>query len=1013
MPVRITDYISTTDPSDTYATHDAALGKGGFRTVNNTTERDAIPAARRTIGMWVNVLGDKVYELTSGGWSGVQISSTGTGTTTINNIYTGIQSDLQYYYGSTQSGFQPGTGDDFFNNPNYIDDDPFSLNDGNGNLVIQSPGRYNIAFQGSIKGTYAGEFITLEKNGSPVTQTFVQDLAGTDLGSNFSLKYNGSFNTSDTIRLTKSGSGIYNNVSVSLDQVPDFLTFIGSGNNSSGQPVEVKYNGSTLTSQVSSIDFVGSGVSVTSNGNAVEVSITGGGGSQTDTNTNIANAQLTFNANRTHNFNNYDLTFENSNSAHNSSVLFLPSGTKGFGGDANSQFIGDVLAGSASVLTQQFPTQKISLISPSIDVVPSPASNNAPVVKFYDGGDNTNFVGLKSADTLGSSIIFTLPIEDGASGTVLTTDGFGNLSFIPVSVTGLAPQNFANTSLTFGGNRVHNLNGYNLTIQNNVQEDNSSILFLPSGTKGFGIDGENQVIGDILTASASIFISQSPSELVNITAPVLNIRPSLSQTNPSIVRLHDGQNNGTYVELKTVSDLPASVSFTLPTQDGSDGYALVTDGAGNLSFAEVSGGGGSVNVTHEFTHISRDLGLIPMSTDSSSGNAASNTTKLNNYFSSLDSDVRNRSLFIDGEAYGFSQKISIPRKSGFAIYCGGNTDLRGDSEYDAGTLSNAGGPVSRLVRVGNSTDPIIEDNSFGLNVVGTLVLEGYYNADRATKISYLQNASNVRPSVGFLSYGNVSAGLASGKQNIQGLTVIGCDVGLQFGKEFYENGTGTPLTNADNAVISSYNSLYNKVGIKYRSGNSVCNNIQFFYALANNSSIVVGDAGDSASTYAGVRNKIDNMHVEGVLSDAYTKVLTINSATRNTGLINIGAMSLDSGLTNAQLLNMPTNKYIPAHININNVNWEYSGTLTFTRSIIGVGTCLSLSHFYLLDDGMFQMHGNQFGIANLLLNNCKFATGKVPTDIVSAANSSGARNIRWYGCYDHFGTLIPDGVIVV
>ena len=40
---------------DTYATHDAEYGKGGFRSVDTNAKRDAIPAARKVKGMVVRV----------------------------------------------------------------------------------------------------------------------------------------------------------------------------------------------------------------------------------------------------------------------------------------------------------------------------------------------------------------------------------------------------------------------------------------------------------------------------------------------------------------------------------------------------------------------------------------------------------------------------------------------------------------------------------------------------------------------------------------------------------------------------------------------------------------------------------------------------------------------------------------------------------------------------------------------------------------------------------------------
>ena len=60
-------FIAPNDSADTYATHDEQYGRGGFRSVATTTERDAIPADRRKLGMEVKVLADgKKYELVGG-----------------------------------------------------------------------------------------------------------------------------------------------------------------------------------------------------------------------------------------------------------------------------------------------------------------------------------------------------------------------------------------------------------------------------------------------------------------------------------------------------------------------------------------------------------------------------------------------------------------------------------------------------------------------------------------------------------------------------------------------------------------------------------------------------------------------------------------------------------------------------------------------------------------------------------------------------------------------------------
>lgn len=44
------------DTTDAHATHEAKWGKGGYRSVQSTAERDGIPALRREAGMLVWVI---------------------------------------------------------------------------------------------------------------------------------------------------------------------------------------------------------------------------------------------------------------------------------------------------------------------------------------------------------------------------------------------------------------------------------------------------------------------------------------------------------------------------------------------------------------------------------------------------------------------------------------------------------------------------------------------------------------------------------------------------------------------------------------------------------------------------------------------------------------------------------------------------------------------------------------------------------------------------------------------
>ena len=62
--VRVGGFIAPTDSTDVYATHNSLYGKGGFKEVSESTDRDEITDDRRVIGMHVYVQEtDTIYYL--------------------------------------------------------------------------------------------------------------------------------------------------------------------------------------------------------------------------------------------------------------------------------------------------------------------------------------------------------------------------------------------------------------------------------------------------------------------------------------------------------------------------------------------------------------------------------------------------------------------------------------------------------------------------------------------------------------------------------------------------------------------------------------------------------------------------------------------------------------------------------------------------------------------------------------------------------------------------------------
>ena len=115
--------------------------------------------------------------------------------------------------------------------------------------------------------------------------------------------------------------------------------------------------------------------------------------------------------------------------------LFIGEGGVDGNGDANNitviggQYFSDMLDHVAGTLT----VSSALIVDANKAIDELFVGNSATVggtVKFNEGTNNgANFIGLKSPNSVSSSVTFTLPGSDGSSGHVLITDGSGGLSF--------------------------------------------------------------------------------------------------------------------------------------------------------------------------------------------------------------------------------------------------------------------------------------------------------------------------------------------------------------------------------------------------------------------------------------------------------------------------------------------------------------------------------------------------------------------------------------------------------
>lgn len=74
---------------------------------------------------------------------------------------------------------------------------------------------------------------------------------------------------------------------------------------------------------------------------------------------------------------------------------------------------------------------------------------------------------------------------------------------------------------------------------------------------------------------------------------ILSKSSQINLVNQNEVRFEDAS-GGEYVGLKAPTTVSSSVSFALPSADGSSGNGITTDGSGNLSFSDVASTGKAI-----------------------------------------------------------------------------------------------------------------------------------------------------------------------------------------------------------------------------------------------------------------------------------------------------------------------------------------------------------------------------------------------------------------------------------
>lgn len=221
-----------------------------------------------------------------------------------------------------------------------------------------------------------------------------------------------------------------------------------------------------------------------------------------------------------------------------------------------------------------------------------------------------------------------------------------------------------------------------------------------------------------------------------------------------------------------------------------------------------------------FIDAETDLGLIPWDPDA----ANHNTTGLNAFFNSWGAGTSgNRdTLLFPGSTYFINNTIVTPQRWGGKIIGNGIADRRNYlSHFYSG---NFGGAATQLVWYGGPTGvPIMRVRGAGLSIEGiTLVGRMPYAGSDYSDFTFLGSgvSSGLRATCGLAIWSDFEGGNMPGKLHIPQISILNCDIGMQFGHK-------VSGTHGDNSLIGYYESHDNRIAVAFHDRQSNGHNFEY------------------------------------------------------------------------------------------------------------------------------------------------------------------------------------------
>jgi hypothetical protein len=229
-------------------------------------------------------------------------------------------------------------------------------------------------------------------------------------------------------------------------------------------------------------------------------------------------------------------------------------------------------------------------------------------VNLVEGSNNgSNYVALKSPDTLAANLTYTLPGTDGSSGHVLSTNGSGSLSFID---TASSTETLTNKTFDVNGtgNSLSNVEVADFAATAIVLEsegigsnDNDTTLPTSAAVKDY-VDNEVTTVTNSIAAQDLDFAGDSGTGSVDLGTQSLTIAGTANEveTSGSGQTLTIGLPST--VQITTSLDVPTVEATNLKARDGTTSITI-TDSTGAVATASNLTVGGNLIVNGSTTQV--------------------------------------------------------------------------------------------------------------------------------------------------------------------------------------------------------------------------------------------------------------------------------------------------------------------------------------------------------------------------------------------------------------------------